>query len=77
MFRNSPLSERLQLLHGCNHLLGASAYPLSGNLSTPLGDKRHLTEAEKKYNIYLSGKRVLIENAFRTLKESISEDEVY
>ena len=68
VFRNSPLSERLQVLCGCNHLLGDGAYPLSGNLLTPYRDNGHLNRAQKNYNTCLSSTRVLIENAFGTIK---------
>lgn len=68
VYRNSPLSHRLRVLCGVNHIVADGAYPLTGNLLTPYRNNGHLTNQQQSYNTALSGTRVLIENAFGMLK---------
>jgi hypothetical protein len=50
------------------HLLGDSAYPLHTYLMTPYRDNGHLTAKQKGYNVKLSSKRVVVEQAIGLLK---------
>lgn len=51
------------------HLLGDAAYPLRPYLLTPYRDYGRLTKHQKEFNAKFSATRVLIENAFSTLKK--------
>lgn len=50
-------------------LLGDSAYPCMKRLMVPYKDNGHLTRAQRNFNQKLSSCRVVIENAFGTLKQ--------
>lgn len=70
VFRNSRLSEKLEtpgFIPSHCHILGDCAYPLSSVLLTPYRDNGHLTRSQNNYNIMLSSKRVVIEQAFGQL----------
>lgn len=67
-------SELLKKLPGiCQgdryHLLGDAAYPLRPYLLTPYRDYGRLSKHQKEFNAKFSATRVLIENAFSTLKK--------
>lgn len=51
-----------------SHFLGDSAYPLKTYLLTPYRDNGHLSAKQKLYNIKLSSKRVVVEQAIGLLK---------
>ncbi|KAH9378296.1 hypothetical protein HPB48_021778 [Haemaphysalis longicornis] len=51
------------------HLLGDAAYPLRPYLLTPYRDYGRLSKHQKEFNAKFSAMRVLIENAFSTLKK--------
>ncbi|XP_064479610.1 uncharacterized protein LOC135392850 [Ornithodoros turicata] len=51
------------------HLLGDAAYPLRQYLLTPYRDYGNLSKAQREFNKKFSATRVLIENAFSSLKK--------
>lgn len=68
VLRNSPLWESGPTLCGEYLIVADGAYPCRRWLLTPYRDNGHLTRDEVKYNKSLSGSRVVIENAFGSLK---------
>ncbi|KAL5241343.1 hypothetical protein ACI65C_008753 [Semiaphis heraclei] len=70
---NSPVHKQLMQNHyevippNC-FILGDSAYPLSEFLMKPYRDNGHLELHQKKFNTILSSSRVVIEQAFGSLK---------
>ncbi|CAG7727249.1 unnamed protein product [Allacma fusca] len=75
VWKNSPFFQLIAAEGGNNpmfpadcHLIGDSAYPLSGVLLTPYRNNGHLTATQKRYNMLLSSSRTLIEQAFGLLK---------
>ncbi|XP_072144215.1 putative nuclease HARBI1 [Dermacentor andersoni] len=70
VFSLSPLSKKISAVcQGSYHLLGDAAYPLREHLLTPYRDYGALTKQQKHFNYKFSATRVLIENAFSTLKK--------
>nr|XP_037289632.1 uncharacterized protein LOC119183526 [Rhipicephalus microplus] len=70
VFSLSPLSKNIaSVCQGRYHILGDAAYPLREYLSTPYRDYGAMNKQQKGFNFKFSGTRVLIENAFRTLKK--------
>ncbi|CAG7826961.1 unnamed protein product [Allacma fusca] len=83
VWNNSPFFQLIAAEGGNNpmfpadcHLIGDSAYPLSGVLLTPYRNNGHLTAIQKRYNMLLSSSRTLIEQAFGLLKYLIEFDEI-
>ena len=70
VFRNSPLYNELEKkpIPWKYHLLGDSAYGLTGFCLTPFRDNGHLKAEEKRYNSAHSSTRVDIERSFGLLK---------
>lgn len=72
VWSNSPTGKMLHsnpdYIPVNSHLLGDSAYPLNAYLLTPYRDNGHLTCKQKNYNVKLSSKRVVVEQAIGLLK---------
>ena len=73
VWKNSPIYERLtsqehRLLPTDVHIVGDSAYPCDTFLMCPYRDNGHLTKTQKEFNVILSSTRVVIEQAFGSLK---------
>jgi len=72
VWNNSPIGNTLQsnadFLPINSHLLGDCAYPLNTFLLTPYHNNGHLSAKQKQYNIKLSSKRVVVEQAIGLLK---------
>lgn len=70
VFSLSPLSKNIaSVCQGRYHILGDAAYPLREYLLTPYRDYGAMNKQQKGFNFKFSGTRVLIENAFSTLKK--------
>lgn len=70
VFSLSPLSKNIaSVCQGRYHILGDAAYPLREYLLTPYRDYGAMNKQQKSFNFKFSGTRVLIENAFSTLKK--------
>ena len=68
----SPMYDRLRspehrLIPTSGHIVGDSAYPYD-TLVCPYRDNGHLTKRQKEFNVVLSSTRVVIEQAFGSVK---------
>ena len=68
VYRNSPVSHKIDDLPNDFHLLGDSAYPISKGMMVPFRDNGHLDTVEKKFNGCHMSTRVDIERAIGLLK---------
>ncbi|KAH7959330.1 hypothetical protein HPB49_010436 [Dermacentor silvarum] len=69
IFRRSRVANVLpQLCSSVYHIVGDAAYPFKEYLMTPIRGYGNLDCSDRAFNARLSGTRVLIENAFRDLK---------
>ena len=72
VWANSPVGKMLQsnpdFIPVNSHLIGDCAYPLNTFLLTPYRDNGHLSGKQKQYNVKLSSKRVVVEQAIGLLK---------
>jgi hypothetical protein len=72
VWSHSPIGQLLaansDIMPVNSHLLGDSAYPLQNYLMTPYRDNGHLSQKQKTFNVRLSSKRVVVEQAIGLLK---------
>ncbi|XP_043469299.1 putative nuclease HARBI1 [Leptopilina heterotoma] len=70
VFRESIISTKLEDFCGDDgYILGDTAYPCLKHLLVPYKDRGHMTRAQVKFNQKLSSCRVVVENAFGSLKQ--------
>ncbi|XP_060560834.1 putative nuclease HARBI1 [Ruditapes philippinarum] len=68
VYRNSPVSHKIDDLPDEFHLLGDSAYPISKGMLVPFRDNGHLDTVQKKFNACHTSTRVDVERAIGLLK---------